>query len=305
MVKHFCIVAALVIGFISCQSAKPPAPVEIGNGAGASKGMVGLLEVRVEGIGDGSTPTASANFLNLERFNKDAQTRAITSFPLYTDTNLVFQRQSASIVDNNDFAATTNINTTGASRYLTATFNITNNTTFSFNNLNLHAASVPPTPGVPGATTGTIGGTGFNLIQLANGTLLSNSNPADVALTQKIVPATGVGITATGVAPVSGMTDFQIFDFFEASIVKSQAAAFVPPLDVDPLGYGFVARNLVGGRAIPNGGGKGRITLSYKLPKINPRNANPFRSVFIMSSPMKPPNLSAKAQKSRVLSYLT
>ena len=90
------------------------------------------------------------------------------------------------------------------------------------------------------------------------------------------LPISGVGITATGITPIQDMTDFQIFTSTEVGTVKTQAAAFVPPLDVDPLEYGLVARNLTGGRAIPNGGGKGRITLAFKLPKISPRVANPF-----------------------------
>lgn len=276
MVKHFWFPILLATALVACPNPQSQSVVDIDASAEPSKKYLGLLEVRIVGIGGSTAPAASANFIDAQRLTKDPQTRAITSV---ADPNVILSRLSVAFVDINDAASTTDFNTTGAIRYVTATFNITNNTTTNFDNLSLHATSVPPGVGNPTAPNGTIGGTQFYSIQLGTGVALSNSIPADVALAQKIVPATGVGITATGVTPENGMTDFQIFTAAEASTVKTQVAAFVPTLDVDPLQFGYVARNLSSGRVIPIGG-TGRVTVAFKLPKINPRSANPFAMSF-------------------------
>jgi uncharacterized delta-60 repeat protein len=227
-----------------------------------------LLEVRLEGVGEGMVPTGTARFVNPEVLAKELTTQAVTSYPYYTDTNLAFNRRQVSFVDFNDSAATGDINTTGATRYISATFDLVNNTPTSFNNLILHAVSLPGT---------TIGGTGFSVVQRGDGTL--ETNPAVV---QKILPSASMGLNQTGIAPVTGLGDLQwlIRGSAEGTTVESQAAAFPVPLSVLALDYGFVARNSSGGRALANGGGTGQVTFSYKLPKINPRNANPFGFVI-------------------------
>jgi uncharacterized delta-60 repeat protein len=258
----------LAAALIACPSNQQEKPTPIETGAGASKNILGLLEVSLEGMGEGGTPTASAKFVNPQAFGSRLGTRAVTSFPYYTDTNLAFTRRQVSFVDFNDSAATADINTTGATRYLAATFNLVNNTPTTFNNLIFHAVSLPGT---------TIGGTGFSTVQRGDGTL--ETSPAVV---QKILPSASMGLTQTGVAPISGLGDLQwlIRGSAEGTTVEAQAAAFVPPLNVLALDYGFVARNNVGGRSLATGGGTGQVTFSYKLPKINPRNANPFGFVI-------------------------
>ena len=143
-----------------------------------------------------------------------------------------------------------------------------NNTPTTFNNLILHTVAVP---GV------TIGGTGFSSVIRGNGT--SVTDPAEV---QKILPSAAIGLTQTGVAPISGLGDLQWLarGSAEGTTVEAQAAAFTPSLNVFALDYGFVARNYVGGRSIPSGGGTGQITVSYRLPKISPRVNNPFTFTF-------------------------
>ncbi len=258
----------LAAALIACPSNQQEKPTPIETGAGASKTILGLLEVSLDGIGEGGTPTASARFINPQAFGSRLGTRAVTSFPYYTDTNLAFTRRQVSFVDFNDSAATNNINTTGATRYLAATFNLVNNTPTTFNNLIFHAVSLPGT---------TIGGTGFSTVQRGDGTL--ETNPAVV---QKILPSASMGLTQTGVAPISGLGDLQwlVQGSAEGTTVEAQAAAFPVPLSVLALDYGFVARNNVGGRTLATGGGTGQVTFSYKLPKINPRNLNPFGFVI-------------------------
>lgn len=285
MTKYVLLTALISVALVACTSSKPLTTVVSNTPnntvTGPSRNILGLLEVRIDGMGEGLTPTASAKFVNPQGVEGGLQAKAITSYPLYTDTNLAFQRRTVAFLDTDDYLATTDPNTTGASRYITATFGITNNTTTSFNNLTLVAASVPQVPVQVGLTP-TLGGTAFSTIQRGDGTLLSNAVPADVTRAQRIVPTSGVAARFNGVSPEFGMTDFQIITPTEAALVTSQAAAFSPALNVVALEYGFVARdgNSTTSRAIPNGGGTGQVTLAYKLPKVNPRSANPFGFVI-------------------------
>lgn len=258
-------IAVFAVALVACQST-PPNNAE--TSAGASKKVIGLLEVRLEGIGEGATPMAVARFIDPASLAGKVTTQAVTSYPYYTDTNLVFNRRQVSFVDFNDSATTADINTTAATRYLSATFDIVNNTPTSFNNLILHKVAVP---GV------TIGGTGFSSVIRGNGTSVT-----DPAVVQKILPSAAMGLTQTGVAPIAGLGDLQWLarGSAEGTTVEAQAAAFTPPLNVLALDYGFVARNSVGGRSIPSAGGTGQITLAYRLPKISPRASNPFTFTF-------------------------
>ena len=263
--RYMALIAVFAVALVACQST-PLSTAE--TSAGASKKVIGLLEVRLEGIGEGATPMAAARFVDPASLVGKVTTQAVTSYPYYTDTNLAFNRRQVAFADSNDGASTTDINTTGAVRYLSATFDIVNNTPTTFNNLILHTVAVP---GV------TIGGTGFSSVIRGNGT--SVTDPAEV---QKILPSAAIGLTQTGVAPISGLGDLQWLarGSAEGTTVEAQAAAFTPSLNVFALDYGFVARNYVGGRSIPSGGGTGQITVSYRLPKISPRVNNPFTFTF-------------------------
>jgi uncharacterized delta-60 repeat protein len=263
--RRMALVTLLGAALVACQATQPALPE---TSASASKKIVGLLEVTLNGVGEGVTPSATARFVNPEALAKGLTTQAVTSFPYYTDTNLVFNRRQVSFVDFNDGATTPDINTTGATRYISATFDIVNNTPTTFNNLILHTVALPGT---------TIGGTGFSVITRGDGGLVT-----DPAIVQKILPSATMGLTQTGVAPVTGLGDLQwlIRGSAEGTAVEAQAAAFPTPLTVLALDYGFVARNTSGGRSLPSGGGTGQITVSYKLPKISPRAANPFAFTF-------------------------
>ncbi len=256
------VLLAVGLGLAVACSAITPQPIQ--TGVVASDKAVGILEVHLDVLGQ----TASAKFVNPAVLAGKLTSQAVTSYPYYTDTNLAFNRRQVSFVDFNESAATADINTTGATRYLSATFDLVNNTPITFNNLILHAVSLPGT---------TIGGTGFSTVQRGTGVL-----ETDPAVVQKILPAASMGLTQTGVAPVDGLGDLQWLasGSAEGTTVEAQAAAFVPPLNVLALDYGFVARNGSGGRTLASGGGTGQITFSYKLPKINPRNANPFGFVI-------------------------
>ncbi len=166
MVKHFWFPILLATALVACPNPQTPSVVEVDASAGPSKKYLGLLEVRIVGIGGSTAPTASANFIDSQRLTKDPQTRAITSV---ADPNVILSRLSVAFVDINDGASTTDFNTTGAIRYVTATFNITNNTTTNFDNLSLHATSIPPGVGNPTAPNGTIGGNGKVKTKTATG----------------------------------------------------------------------------------------------------------------------------------------
>jgi uncharacterized delta-60 repeat protein len=256
---------ALALGLAAMMVACPTAnPQPIDTPVQASQKIIGILEVHLDLEGK----TASAKFVDPRALSAKLTPQTVTAYPYYTDTNLAFNRRQVSFVDFNESAATSDINTTGATRYLSATFDLVNNTPTTFDNLILHAVSLPGT---------TIGGTGFSTVQRGNGTL-----ETDPAVVQKILPSTSMGLTQTGIAPIAGLGDLQwlIRGSAEGTTVEAQAAAFPTPLSVLALDYGFVARNNSGGRALSSGGGTGQVTFSYKLPKINPRNLNPFGFVI-------------------------
>jgi uncharacterized delta-60 repeat protein len=252
---------ALTTLFVAC-----PSRTNIPETSAEASHIVGLLEVRLEAVGSGAGAQARARFVNPALFGK-LSSQNVGALPYYTDTNLAFTRRQVSFVDFNDSAATADINTTGATRYISATFDLVNNTPTTFDNLTLHAVSVP---GI------TIGGTGFATVQRGDGTL--ETNPA---VLQKILPADSMGLTQTGITPVADLGDLQWLLQYDGNDLETQTAAFTPPLSVLALDYGFVARSKnVNGRTLASGGGIGQVTFSYKLPKINPRNQNPFGFVI-------------------------
>ena len=263
--KQHLIASAMLATILTACPAQPQTP---DTSAEPTKNTIGLLEVKITGIGEGSTPDASASFVQAK-----PNTRAVTAA---TDAGIVLQRRAVAFTDNNDSGTTTDVNTSTASRFIVVSFDIINNKAQAFNNLTFHAVNV---------TGLTLGGTAFTSIQRGDGTALSGAVPADVALVQKIIPEQGVRLDQLGVVPNSSVADLQWMPSAESTAIETQAAAFVPPVIVQALDYGFVVRNRLGGRAIAasNTPGnctvdacKGSVTLTYKLPKITPRVANPF-----------------------------
>ncbi len=225
---------------------------------------MGLLEVRIEG-GDGVPARASASFVDPRRLSGKLGTQALTAYPYYTNPNLVFDRKIVQFTDSNDSAATTDIATTGAKRSITAIFKVTNNTSVTFDNLTLVATSVPST---------TVAGTGFSVVQRGDGTSVTDPN-----VLHRIIPDVPVIIQNLKPEPIEQRyRGFQIIEQSETITLKNLAAAFVPPLLVQPLEYGFVATNYptdLSARYL-GPGYSADISLAYQLPKINPRSANPF-----------------------------
>ncbi len=251
--KRILICAAIAFGMVACTN--QPKPVN---------NVLGLLEVRIEG-GDGQSARASANFVDPRRFSGQLGTQALTAYPYYTNPNLVFDRKIVQFTDSNDSAATSDIATTGAKRSITAIFKVTNNTSLTFDNLTLVATAVPDT---------TVAGTGFSVVQRGDGTAVTDPN-----VLHRIIPNVPVVIQELTPVPIEQRyRSFQIIDQSETVALKSQAAAFTPPLLVQPLEYGFVATNYptdLSARLLPPSS-SADISLAYQLPKINPRSANPF-----------------------------
>jgi uncharacterized delta-60 repeat protein len=254
--KKILIGAVIAFGLVACtQPPQPPQP---------ASNILGLLEVRIEG-GDGQTARASASFVDPRTLSGKLGTQALTAYPYYTNPNLVFDRKIVQFTDSNDSAATSDVLTTGAKRNITAIFTVTNNTSVTFDNFTLVATSVP---GI------TVAGTGFSVVQRGDGTAVTDPN-----VLHRITPGIPLIIDQLTVTPIQQRyRSFQIIEPSETVALKSQAAAFTPPLFVQPLEYGFVATNyptsLTARHLAP--GQSADVSLAYQLPKINPRSANPF-----------------------------
>ncbi len=251
--KRILMCGLIAFGIVACST--QPKPVN---------SVLGLLEVRIEG-GDGVPARASANFVDPRRPSGQLGTQALTAYPYYTNPNLVFDRKIVQFTDSNDSAATSDITTTGAKRSITAIFKVTNNTSLTFDNLTLVATAVPGT---------TVAGTGFSVVQRGDGTAVTDPN-----VLHRIIPDVPVAIQDLIPVPIEQRyRSFQIIEQSETVTLKTQAAAFIPPLLVQPLEYGFVATNYptdLSARLLPPGS-SADISLAYQLPKINPRSANPF-----------------------------
>jgi uncharacterized delta-60 repeat protein len=244
----------LLMFFTACQT-NPTLP---------TKNLLGLLEVRLDLEGN----TASARLVNPASTGlvNPLTTQALTAYNLYNSNTLAFLRQQVRFVDDNDFAATNDIYTTGATRYISATFDVINSTGIDFENLILHAVSLPGT---------TVGGTAFSVVQRGDGSL--ETAPSVV---QQILPATTMGFIPTGIAPTFGLGDLQWLTDNESGELETQASLVNLPTPMYALDYGFAVRTRTANTRSFASGATGKVTLAYKLPKINPRNANPFGFVI-------------------------
>jgi predicted extracellular nuclease len=164
--------------------------------------------------------------------------------------------------------------TATSTRYLSATFNVTNNSGADFDNLTLYAYN---------QAGSSLGGTAIkNLVNFGGGAITAD------AAAQSLLPTHAMTLpTATTLAVDAARADFQAFKPSEVSSLQSQALGLGVLLAADNvLEYGFVARNASGGRAIPNGG-TGTITVSYRVPESSFTNSgNPYRFVsnFVLSN---------------------
>ena len=233
----------------------------------SSAPIAGLLEVRIEGIGDASA-SAVATFTAAPG-NSSVNTRALTALP---DSILTLVRREVSFHDLG------NPGDAGATRYSQASFEISNTGTKNFNNLNFIAINLP---------SKSIGSTAISAIVNGRGEAITDDTTA-----QAFMPTHGMQTTRSGLGVNPYTADLQFFTQPEADTVQTQAALLSPALVGNVLQYGFVAHNNSGGRAIEALGcssapdcNKGVISLAYKLPLVSPRAANPwgFTAYFVVT----------------------
>jgi hypothetical protein len=166
------------------------------------------------------------------------------------------------------FVTFNDINTN--TRYLSATFPVTNTTATAFTNLTLYAYN---------KNGSGIGGTAIQgMVNFNGGATASNA--------QSLLPIhkTDAGIPS----PIIDATnaDFQAFNVDDTQVLTAEALALVPPTITASdtiLQYGFVARNATGGRAIAANGGTGSVTIAYKLPDANVNAAYKFIANFVLA----------------------
>ncbi|SMB86075.1 hypothetical protein [Deinococcus hopiensis] len=248
--------AALLSGCGQFQApAEPSTPGPPVPGKPTSEDIVGLLEIKIEGIGEGAPAKAEARFISPTSLKLTDQ-----SSTAVTDTGLNFTRTRVAFVDDE----------TQGTRYVTSVFDLSNTTDRAFANLTLYAVSIPGT---------TLGGTAVRNIFDALGNAITSPERA-----QGMLPTHGMRFEGRGIQVSPTNADLQVFMPEEAAAMKTQAAALTPPLNGDVLEYGFVARNLSGGRSIAAGSAgvcsvdacKGTFTIGYKFLKESPRNVNPW-----------------------------
>jgi uncharacterized delta-60 repeat protein len=173
-----------------------------------------------------------------------------------------------------------------AKRYVRATFNLVNRSTTNFTNFTLYALS---------KNGASIGGTGISSMTSSAGTAITTA-----AIARGFRPTHGMRPSIGSLKVNEDIADLQLFAPTEVDApttgVKQQAMALGLLGATDTvLEYGFVGRNLLGGRSIAarNTGTdctidacKGTLTLAYQLPKVNPRQNNPFgfTVVFVVAN---------------------
>jgi len=206
--------------------------------------VLGLLEVHIDGSGE-----ASARFVNSARPQVQVGTQAVVD---PATAGIGFAQQAVSFIDDQTV--------TPRRRYVTTTFGLTNTGAGSYSNLTLWATNVP----------GNLGGTSITSMKKADGTDVASA--ATVARTFE--PGQGVRGTGAGVALNPDLADLQLFTAGEAISTGIQAASVYPGESATVLQYGYVARNLTGGRAVgPGASGacsssvcRGQVTLAFSFP---------------------------------------
>ena len=229
--------------------------------------FMGLLEVHIQGIGEGGTATASARFVDpssLGQTSRGATVKPINGTSAVDDVQFVRRQVSFSDDELN------------ARRLVTGRFELINRSSTAFNNLTLYAVNIPGT---------TLGGTGIANMFDATGAAITDVNKA-----RAFEPAHGTRPLDFSTVTDSNTADLQFFTPSEVNnpsngIQQQAFAQSIIPNTATVLEYGFVARNLAQGRSIAArdtptnctiAACHGQITLAYNLPKITPRNLNPW-----------------------------
>jgi uncharacterized delta-60 repeat protein len=228
-----------------------------------------FLELEVSGLGTELTPTATARIIKPGNLNAQAVTvQPVTGGSSLDDVQ--FTKNSVSFYD--DSASST--------RYVVATFNITNRFNFAWDNLTLYAVN----------TSSATGGTAVAGMWDASNTLLT-----DETKYRALLPAHGMMTGAGGTPAVNqNIADLQWFTPEEAYSVKTQAVTqSIIPNGSSVLQYGFVARNLSNGRGIAARNTttnctindcKGTVTFAYSFPIGASNNPQRFRTQFVIGN---------------------
>ena len=147
-------------------------------------------------------------------------------------------------------------------RYMWATFQVTNNSSAAFSNLTLVAYD---------QHASNFAGTSFKQITNFGGNAITS-----VGIAQGIKPTHRMEQVGTSVAVRNADADLQGMGGSEINNLQGEALSQGLLLPADQLlEYGFVAQTDTG-RSIP-AGGTGRVTLAVKLPISSDINLNPFR----------------------------
>jgi uncharacterized delta-60 repeat protein len=224
---------------------------------------LGVLEVRIDG-GSGAEATASANMMA-----SGSSSRSITAI---SDTGLSLSKREVSFTDVGTPGSA------GATRYVRATFDLTNVSRQNFDNLSLVAISLAGK---------NLGGTAVGALADAQGVPIPDNGVA-----RAMMPSHGMQTLRNGLGVNPETADLQFFNETEVQAVQVRAARLNPPTVGDVLQYGFVAHNFAGSRAIGGLGcvgsncNKGVITLAFKMPLAAPRASNPwaFTTYYVVTN---------------------
>lgn len=213
-----------------------------------------------------TTPIASSNILGTVSLGigSDAGSSSVHFSPRVALPDNAITVGSPIFVTFVDNATTT--------RYLSATFPITNATATAFTNLTLHAYN---------KNGSGIGGTAIQNLVNFNGA----NTPASNAQSLLPIHKTDAGLPNPSID--ANNADFQAFNANDIQVLTTQALALAPATITASdtiLQYGFVARNATGGRAIVANGGTGTVTIAYKLPDANVNPAYKFIANFVLAN---------------------
>jgi uncharacterized delta-60 repeat protein len=264
MIQHpknklrFAVISCLLsIALMSCNTVSNlPKPTSTPNP------ILGVLEVHVDG-GRGAEATASAKMMN-----SGSSSRSISAV---SETGLSLSRREVSFTD------VGNPGDLNAMRYVQATFELTNASNRSFDNLSLVAISLAGS---------SLEGTAIGALADARGVPITTNGVA-----RGMMPSHGMQSLRIGLGVNPETADLQFFSQAEISLVQAQSVNLIPAIVGDVLQYGYVTHNFSGARNIGASGcvgsncNKGVVTLAFKMPLAVSRASNPwsFTTYFVVT----------------------
>jgi uncharacterized delta-60 repeat protein len=213
-----------------------------------SQQPLGVVQVQVSGVGS-QTPQVKATFV------PSSNAFSSQSFSVYNPntTPVAFPKAAISFYDD----LTSGVNT----RYLTTILDVINNSTTAFDNLTLVALDYP-----------SISQGGSAVGQLLDATGSAVSNPALAA--RAFLPTHAMKRGFGKLEVDSSLAHLQVFTLNEVSSLQNAFDTAFPSVTGESLlGYGYVAQNLGGGRALQATGcapfncNRGQVALSYKFER--------------------------------------